>query len=92
MNNIEYLKAARAVIEKPENFTTGDWARDAEGTSVDVTDPKATCYCTLGAMRKVSYLTGANMTVKAEAELHLYKYADAYGKTVASFNDTQGQI
>ena len=91
MDKIEYLKAARALITNPENFTTGDWARDVHGESVDVNDTEAICFCTLGAMRKISYTTpGANMSVKYDAEQYLYNYASAHGMTIAAFNDTHG--
>lgn len=89
MNKIEFLTAARSLIEKPENFTTGDWARDAEGNSVDVEDVTATCFCTLGAMRKVA-VSKEDWITKCEVESYLYNYASAYGMTTAAFNDVNG--
>lgn len=89
MNNIEFLKAVRALIEKPENFTTGDWARDSEGNGVDVDDPRATCFCTLGAMRKIA-ATKSDWATKCDIEPHLYAYAGKYGMTTAGYNDVRG--
>lgn len=38
MNPIEHLQAVRKIIEKPENWTQGTFARDRQGNSVDFDD------------------------------------------------------
>ena len=54
------LKAIRALIAKPESWTQGANARDADGYSVAATSNKAVCWCLSGAFSKESaHDTGA---------------------------------
>ena len=53
MKTSEILKAAWAKIDSPEKWTTGAFARNELGQSVLPTDPKATCFCSLGALNAV---------------------------------------
>ncbi len=46
----DVLLAARALIEDPEHWTTGTFARDSQGGDpVEPYSPKATCFCAAGA-------------------------------------------
>lgn len=49
----DILQKARELISKPEAWTKGSFARDAEGRTVrDINDDRATCWCLLGAVSK----------------------------------------
>ena len=56
----EILKAARKLIEKPENWTKGAFARSAKGSRVRPVYKGAVCFCSIGALQKVS--VGGNYT------------------------------
>lgn len=47
------LMQARALIAKPDGWTTSAFARDDTGTPVDVHDKTAVCFCALGAIARV---------------------------------------
>lgn len=87
MNKVDFIKAARALITTPENWTTGVFARNAALDEVDPTDETATCFCALGALAKVAndnHLNSHRIIQK------MYAYTDTYGKSIASFNDVFG--
>ena len=46
----ELLRAARAKIERPECWTRGECARDADGHKIGVKSARAASWCALGAM------------------------------------------
>ena len=52
----DQLRAAKALIDTPEKWTTRKFARDAGGTAVPVDSPRVTCRCFLGAVMVVSKL------------------------------------
>lgn len=47
------LEALRELLADPKRFTTGAFARDAQGAPVGPNDEKAVCWCLLGAIRKL---------------------------------------
>lgn len=47
------LVGAREVIAVPERFTRGWYARTPMGNACPITDPLATCWCSVGALRLV---------------------------------------
>lgn len=49
----ETLKAARAKIEKPENWARETFARDCNNRSIEPSDPAAVCFCSIGAIKAV---------------------------------------
>lgn len=51
MNTLAILKAARAKIEKPENWTQGVFARNAHGLLTGPHFSDAACWCALGAVK-----------------------------------------
>ena len=54
MNTLETSKAARKLITTPENWTQGEYARDAKGKGLfRAQDASAVCWCAQGAIRKV---------------------------------------
>lgn len=60
MKSSHYLKQARKLIADPKHWTKEFYARDGAGMSVDPTAPNATCFCMIGAARKV---TGNDLTI-----------------------------
>ena len=50
MTTKEALIKARKLIEKPENWTKGEPARNTEGIRVNPTSEEAVCWCSLGAL------------------------------------------
>ena len=54
MKESERLIAAKALIADERNWTQEVYARNAAMKEVSPLDPTATCFCSLGALRKVS--------------------------------------
>jgi hypothetical protein len=52
MTPLETLKAARQLISDPAKWTQGEFARDGDGDAVPVLNPRAHCFCALGAIEK----------------------------------------
>lgn len=50
MASADILRAARARIEDPKNWTTKAFAKDAKGNAVFGDSDKAVCWCALGAV------------------------------------------
>ena len=89
MNKVDFIKAARALITKPENWTTGVFARNDVLDEVDPTDETATCFCTLGALAKVADDNDDHLN-QSRIIQKMYAYTDTHGKSIASFNDAFG--
>jgi hypothetical protein len=53
MTALEALKRIRKLLADPKSWKQGTYAKDAKGNTVQPTDPKATCWCLVGAARKV---------------------------------------
>jgi hypothetical protein len=83
MNIKEILIAARAKIERPENWTKGVFARDSQGRDVTATSKNAVCWCSLGAITA----TGACYYDEEKATRFLRLELDAYENSITKFND-----
>lgn len=86
------LIAARALIEKPEAWTTGVLARDSCGDPTDFNGPSAVCFCVLGALARV---TGDESARSGAAHLWLLAAArerHASAVTVGEANDSGGHV
>lgn len=57
MNTLEILKAARALIEKPEHWSKGAFARDPRGNGVSPINKTAVCWCAAGSVRNVGLIS-----------------------------------
>lgn len=52
MKASEALQKAKALIQSPERWIQGNYARDKEGNAVLTTDPAACAFCARGALLK----------------------------------------
>ena len=87
------LNAAADLLEKPGAWTQGEMARDESGSGVEERDPKAQCWCVIGAVaRATTDLTGwvSNTYVEARTTLALAVGTDADGG-IPDWNDTPGR-
>lgn len=50
----EILVAARAIIADEENWTQGAYAKDKDGTSIGANYSSAVCFCSIGAIYKIT--------------------------------------
>lgn len=50
----DYLVAARRLIEKPENWTQDDYAKDANGEGTCTGDPSTVSRCALGDQQSIA--------------------------------------
>lgn len=85
------LTEARALIDSPEKWTRGAFARNSKGEKVEVYDPNATCFCVLGALircesESVDFLKTARPLRKAFIELGTP--AADFEQTLPGFNDS----
>lgn len=78
---VQNLEAARAKIEKPEQWTQGTSARDSEGRSVGVYEGTATCFCTFGALRAVAtYQYKALSFLREAVDMNPITFNDTFGR------------
>ena len=92
---IGYLESARQLISDPRRWTVHYLAEDETGYPVDFDSDKATCWCSLGALRKVVNKDHRDWDVAITKEVLAHKYLrDAInlhpkgGASLAHFNDT----
>lgn len=84
MTALEIAERAYALIEDPARWTTNFFARNKQGgASVEPESQQATCWCSLGAVRRV---IGPEL-INAEAEIARALEA-ATGEWITEFNDT----
>lgn len=69
MNTLQILKAGKAKIISPENFTVRVYARDCERNQVSPTSIYATCWCSLGALAAVTGMNGSDMQSSDDSEV-----------------------
>jgi len=79
MTVLESLKAARAKIAHPQNWTQGQHARTKYGNPVSENSSLATCWCIIGALWAVN-------PEPYEARILLGK---VIGQSVIAFNDAK---
>ena len=84
MDELEILRKARKLIEDPERWTKGQFARDTDGEPLsNGFDSDAVCWCAAGAIEHVSNL---DCTVGAAGRATVL-LQEAAGGPLASFND-----
>lgn len=90
MNNekiSEILTAAKAVIQDPVNWIRNDFAWDMHGNSLDDgTAHDAVCFCSLGALQKITQHQSGDSTDVPYYQAVDYLY-QAVGGNVVEFND-----
>lgn len=59
MEVVQILKDARSLIADEKNWIQGYYSCDAEKVYVLPDDPTATCFCSLGAIHRVSEISAA---------------------------------
>jgi hypothetical protein len=79
------LLVARTIIDC-EGWTQETYARTADGDGTDVDDPKASCFCSLGAIWAVSFAHGGQLGAITAVERamnsgNLVGWNDAPGRT-----------
>lgn len=95
MKPSEVLRAARAKIEKAENWTQGAYARDAAGSFVYVGETEAHSFCSLGACRTVVFDKHGDRDedvyerAKWALKRELLRDGD---QEIADFNDTHSHV
>jgi len=58
LQTLEDVKAVRALLSEPTRWTGRTNARNARGQKVAFRSDEATCWCIVGAMRRVTSMTG----------------------------------
>lgn len=48
------IQDLRKLLDQPDRWTTGSYARNAKGRPMMPEDPEATCWCLMGALGKVA--------------------------------------
>lgn len=62
----DQLIAARKLIEQPEHWTQGTYARDKNGKRVPPKSPEAVCWCAFGAILTQDISYEEEMGIKTE--------------------------
>jgi hypothetical protein len=79
----EILIAARAKIERPENWAQGAFARNKQGRDVIPKGKTSVCWCALGAI----IATTNNYEDEDKAASLLRLELNAYENSISKFND-----
>lgn len=93
MTILENLKAARAIIKKPEHWAKYALAYSKLGHPTDAEDPDAECFCAIGAMRRAYINAGAeSVSAAIQAGISALVLANVLFKrelsyTLPTFND-----
>jgi len=89
MNVFTVLCAAKAKIDKKENWTQGAYARDRMLRLSDCASPEASCWCSVGAVWAVAPPGSEGAAFVPDAIDALHKVARAAGYTNAiGLNDS----
>lgn len=86
---IAIIRRAREIISDPESWTSGTYARDDQGQSVDPDHRSACRWCALGAIARAAIELDAQPGDGAAAVDRLYEAAENM-QTVVTTNDQLG--
>ena len=78
----QVLTKAKALIQQPENWTQNAFARNQSGQLTSVHDTTTTCWCSLGAINKVT----TDSQEQREAKHHLR--TAMFNHKIEEFNDS----
>lgn len=91
MAELDLIRRVRARLDKPEHWTRGSFARDAKGNAVVATDPKATCWCLVGAFLVESpdpvNPINSHMATQRASKIVTIDRGSNSGSSVVTFND-----
>ena len=87
MKPSELLTKAKAVIADPKHWVQGQPAKDAKGQSVGPCTPQAVCWCSLGALEKVTHEENTYSTRLMAARYLVRVSAECGYTSTHSFND-----
>lgn len=88
MNTLDVLVKARALIEKPENWTTGAYVRNAGGSELDtLLHEDAARYCASGAITRALY-EGGDFDIEYEDSVCDIVARAMEGDSIPAFNDS----
>lgn len=83
----EELIAVRKLIEKPENWTQGTYARNKDGETVSTYSSDAVCFCLSGAITRACFCN--RLLVRETIAKEAAKFTtDPDISPVPQFNDT----
>lgn len=85
---IANLKAAKALITKPENWTQKAFARTINNKLTDSCSADAVCYCAVGTIQKVSNDVYESLEYKLLSSAMVNKELTNNQCYVAEYNDT----
>lgn len=87
------LRRAKALISQPGHWTQHSEARTGGGSSVMPSNPRATRWCAIGAIRRVDGPYEADATqLLAEAVLGKRKMSGSQYSLISNFNDKAGRL
>lgn len=94
MDQLEALKKARALLSKPGKWTTGAFARNRSGKSLDDGFAAgATCFCAMGAVEKV---TGepiyGPLATQCDRTLRTVLVDMGHGESIPEYNDSRRSV
>lgn len=97
MNVVDVLEMGRGLISDEKNWTRKAYARDSVGTVIEAEDPEAVCWCSVGALKKVTSNCTTSCTC-CEGPIGLFRGSFelldiavqefAIGENMIRFNDT----
>lgn len=91
MSKIQILKAAKALIADPANWTQGVSARGKSGRQVNVDGRAAVCFCSIGAIKRVCIDSG-NFDNYYETVRFVNKIEGGDGFVVFNDNHTHSEV
>jgi hypothetical protein len=83
------LRAARALLAKPDGWTKGAEARTKEGFPVRYDSKRSTCFCTVGAIMRI---TGGNTTYASYLALDALRYVKHSVASLDIWNDAAKSV
>lgn len=87
MGTKEVLIEARKLLEQPEHWTQGVFARNAKGRPVNMTAPDAVCFCISGAIGRASDKDSQRWQAALD-----FLCEKIRRKNIANFNDTHTHV
>ena len=93
MNTVDFLKAVREKISRPESWTKHDYAKDVNGEAVSPIAPEAVCWCIRGAIASVEGIDGdegddGDQAFFALGPIGAAVFEKTGDRLIAGFNDT----